>query len=94
MIIKETKGYSGTDIEAVIKNTIENVFINKTNLIKTENILSEIKETQPMSVALKDKIDTLRAALKNIDVKKASAKGAVESVVSGIIDANKLSSFL
>lgn len=71
-LLKETKGYSGADIEAVIKDTIENAFINKIDQIQTENIISEIKETKPMSVSLKDKIDNLRKALEKIDVKNAS----------------------
>jgi len=71
-LLKETTGYSGADIEAVIKDTIENAFIKGVTRINTEDILSEIKETKPMSVSLKDKIDSLSEALKKIDVKNAS----------------------
>ncbi len=72
-LLKETKGYSGADIEAVIKDTIEKAFIKNAEILKTEDILSEIKETKPMSVSLKDKIDGLKEALKKIDVKRASS---------------------
>lgn len=71
-LLQETKGYSGADIEAVIKDTIENSFINNSTTITTDDILSEIKETKPMSISLKDKIDELSKALEKIDVKKAS----------------------
>jgi ATP-dependent 26S proteasome regulatory subunit len=71
-LLKETEGYSGADIEAVIKDTIENAFIRNADQIKTADILTEIKETKPMSVSLKDKIDNLSKALEKIDVKKAS----------------------
>lgn len=73
-LLKETKGYSGADIEAVIKDTIEKAFIKKAERITTEDILSEINETKPMSVSLKDKIDGLKKALDKIDVKQASDK--------------------
>ncbi len=71
-LLKETKGYSGADIEAVIKDTIEQGFIKSSKIIKTDDILEEIKETKPMSISLKDKIDDLSKALEKIDVKQAS----------------------
>lgn len=71
-LLKETKGYSGADIEAVIKDTIEQGFIKNLKVIKTDDILEEIKETKPMSISLKDKIDDLSKALEKIDVKQAS----------------------
>lgn len=71
-LLKETKGYSGADIEAVIKETIEKGFLSAKQQISTDDILMEIKDTKPMSVSLKDKIDSLSKSLEKIDVKKAS----------------------
>lgn len=71
-LLQATTGYSGADIEAVIKDTIEKAFINDKKLIITDDILDEIKDTKPMSVALKDRIDSLSETLKKLDVKKAS----------------------
>lgn len=71
-LLKETKGYSGADIEAVIKETIERGFLSSQQQITTDDILAEIKDTKPMSVSLKDKIEMLSESLKKIDVKKAS----------------------
>ncbi|MCK5717441.1 MAG: AAA family ATPase [Thiomargarita sp.] len=71
-LLKETQGYSGADIEAVIKDTIEKAFINNAKTITTKDISFEIKETKPISISLKDKIDTLSKALEKIDVKNAS----------------------
>lgn len=64
-LLQATTGYSGADIEAVIKDTIEKAFINDKKLIITNDILDEIKDTKPMSVALKDRIDALSETLKN-----------------------------
>jgi len=66
-VILQTEGYSGADIEAVIKDTIEKAFIND-----LKYIIAELNETKPMSVSLKDKIDYLTKTLDKIDVKKAS----------------------
>jgi len=71
-LLKATEGYSGADIEAVIKDTIEKAFINNLDEIKTENILKELEETKPMSVSLKDKIENLKITLDKLDVKSAS----------------------
>jgi len=71
-LLKETKGYSGADIEAVIKDTIEKSFINNSKQISTADILEEIKYTKPISESLKDKIEHLKKALSTIDVKKAN----------------------
>ena len=73
-LLKETDGYSGADIEAVIKETVEQGFLTGKEKITTEYILAVIKETKPMSVSLKDKIEALRKSLAKIDVKNATEK--------------------
>lgn len=73
-LLKETDGYSGADIEAVIKETVEQGFLTGKEKITTEDILAVIKETKPMSVSLKDKIEALRKSLAKIDVKNATEK--------------------
>ena len=71
-LLKETVGYSGADIEAVIKDTIEKAFINEWKEIRTDNILKELTDTKPMSISLKDKIESLKITLDKLDVKNAS----------------------
>jgi len=71
-LLKETMGYSGADIEAVIKDVIEKAFINEWKEIRTENILDELADTKPMSVSLKEKIESLKSTLDKLDVKNAS----------------------
>jgi len=71
-LLKETNGYSGADIEAVIKDTIEKAFINEWKEIRTDNILKELADTKPMSISLKDKIESLKITLDKLDVKNAS----------------------
>ena len=40
--------------------------------IKTTNILKELADTKPMSVSLKDKIESLKKTLDKLNVKNAS----------------------
>lgn len=73
-LIKESKEYSGADIEAVIKDCIEKSFIINKSKIETEDLLNVIKTTKPMAISLKDKIEKLRETLAKLDVKNASRK--------------------
>ena len=73
-LIKESKEYSGADIEAVIKDCIEKSFIINKSKIETEDLLNVIKTTKPMAISLKDKIEKLRETLAKLDFKNASRK--------------------
>ena len=73
-LIKESKEYSGADIEAVIKDCIEKSFIINKSKIEREDLLNVIKTTKPMAISLKDKIEKLRETLAKLDVKNASRK--------------------
>ena len=71
-LIKETDGFNGADLEAVIKDTIETAFIDGRNVITTDDILKTIKETKSISNTLKDKIKEIKATIEKIDIKPAS----------------------
>jgi SpoVK/Ycf46/Vps4 family AAA+-type ATPase len=73
-LIKESKEYSGADIEAVIKDCIEKAFIDKKSKIETEDLLNVIKTTKPMAISLKEKIEKLRETLNKLNVSNASRK--------------------
>ncbi|WP_143211902.1 hypothetical protein [Campylobacter hyointestinalis] len=67
-----TDGFSGADLESVIKESFEESFIQNREHISTENIAKKIKETKSISVTLKDKIDSLKERISKMDIKKAS----------------------
>lgn len=73
-LIKESKEYSGADIEAVIKDCIEKSFIINKSKIETEDLLNVIKTTKPMAISLKEKIEKLRETLNKLNVSNASRK--------------------
>ena len=72
--MKETKDYSGADIEAVIKETIEKAFIKNAKSITTNDVLKEIKGTEAMKVTLKEKIESMMESIKKFKFKDATEK--------------------
>ena len=73
-LIDETKGCSGADLEAIVKDAIEEAFINNEAIITTEALIESKKKITPIEIALKDKIKSMRDKLKQLDVQDASKK--------------------
>lgn len=71
-LIKETDGFNGADLEAVVKDAIEYAFINGNESITTEDLLQAIKDTKSISSTLKDKINHIKETINKIDIKPAS----------------------
>ena len=71
-LIKETDGFSGADLEAVVQDAIEMAFIEGKTMITTKDLICSIKDTKPISKILEDKIDKMRKTAKKIDIKYAS----------------------
>lgn len=71
-LIDETKGCSGADLEAIVKDAIEEAFINGAEKISTDAVIASIKKITPIEEALKEKIESLRERLGSLDVKNAS----------------------
>jgi ATP-dependent 26S proteasome regulatory subunit len=71
-LIQATSGFSGADIEAVVKECIENAFIEGNEKISTEDLLKVIKSTKSLSSSLKDKIEDIKKAMEKIDIKPSS----------------------
>lgn len=71
-LIKETTGFNGADIEAVVKDTIEMAFIEGKNTITTDDLLESVRDTKSISNTLKDKIEQIKQTIEKIDIKLAS----------------------
>ena len=71
-LIKSTEGFNGADIESVVKDSIELAFIEKRDIITTDDLLAIISDTKSISVTLKDKIARIKESVKNLDMKLAS----------------------
>lgn len=71
-LIKETEGFNGADLEAVVKGTIEMAFIDGRELLTTQDLLKSVKDTKSISSTLKDKISEIKSTIDKIDIKPAS----------------------
>ncbi|MDR2518492.1 MAG: AAA family ATPase [Spirochaetaceae bacterium] len=73
-LLKETEGYSGADIEAVVKETIEGAFISDDKTVTTDKLLNTIKNTKSISITLKEEIEALTKEYEKYNLKQATPK--------------------
>lgn len=71
-LLKQTNGYNGADLEAVVKDAIESAFINGKDKITTQDLVQAVKDTKSISSTLKDKIEQIKQTISKIDIKPAS----------------------
>ena len=71
-LAKETEGYSGADIEGVVKEGIENAFINDKTDVSTWDLMTAIQSTHPLKEIMGDSIDKLEKEYKERKFKSAS----------------------
>ena len=74
-LAKATEGYCGADIEEVVKNTVENIFILETEKklnISTHDLLESVKSIDSLSNILADKIEILKKSYEKFKIKSAS----------------------
>lgn len=71
-LAKKTEGYSGADIEAIIKEAIELAFVSKEKDITTARLLGVVSNTFPLSEVMKDKVKEYKDKFEKMKIKKAS----------------------
>lgn len=71
-LVSETAGYSGADIEGVVKESIEQVFIDCRNQLATDDILKVISTTHSLSEIMKVPLEKMSNEYKNRKFKNAS----------------------
>lgn len=71
-LVSETKGYSGADIEGVIKESIETVFVEDKNTLTTDEILKVIKNTNSLSEIMKEPLEKMAKEYESRKFKNAS----------------------
>jgi SpoVK/Ycf46/Vps4 family AAA+-type ATPase len=60
VLIKESEGFTGAEIEAAIISAMYEGFSDNQRLINTVDIIKELKESVPIYVTMKEKIEELR----------------------------------
>jgi SpoVK/Ycf46/Vps4 family AAA+-type ATPase len=71
-LAEKTDGFSGADIEAVVKEAIEQAFVDNRAEITTEKLISVIENTHPLKVVMKDKIKEYQDKFNDLKIKTAS----------------------
>lgn len=69
-----TEGYSGADIETVVKEAIEQAFVDDMAEVTPSRLSDVVSSTTSLSVMLKDKIKDYRENYKKLNIKPASLK--------------------
>jgi SpoVK/Ycf46/Vps4 family AAA+-type ATPase len=71
-LAKATEGYSGADIEGVVKDAIELSFTNDLPAVSTDMILQAIRNTASLSVIMKEQIEKMSKEYMDRHFKNAS----------------------
>lgn len=71
-LVSKTEGYSGADIEGVVKDAIENVFADDKANLTIDYIIASINNTHSLSEIMKESLDKLSNEYKNRKFKNAS----------------------
>ena len=59
MLVSKTEGYSGADIEGVVKDAVENTFADDKTSLLTDYIISSINNTHSLSEIMKESLNKL-----------------------------------
>ena len=71
-LVSETEGYSGADIEGVVSESIESVFVKGNGRLTTEDILKCIHNTHSLSEIMKEPLEEMAKLYEDRKFKKAS----------------------
>ena len=71
-LAKKTQGYSGADIESVVKEAIEQAFIDNHAVLDNRRLLSVVNMTHPLREVMKDKVKEYEDRFAKMKIKCAS----------------------
>lgn len=71
-LVDKTKGFSGADIEGVVKDAVESAFANSKANLTTQDLIEAINNTTSLSELMKDTLDNMAKEYKNRKFKNAS----------------------
>ncbi len=71
-LVAKTEGFSGADIEGIIKDAIESAFADDKKTVETRDILEAIKNTHSLSEIMKDALDKMTKEYETRKFKNAS----------------------
>jgi len=71
-LVIKTKGFSGADIEGVVKDAVEKAFVEGKDAVETQDLLDAIQNTHSLSEIMKDAIEKMAEEYKKRKFKNAS----------------------
>ena len=71
-LVRKTDGYSGADIEGVVKDSVETAFTLGKNCLTTDDVLVAIKNTHSLSEVMKEPIKIMKEVYEKCKFKNAS----------------------
>lgn len=71
-LVEKSNGYSGADIEGVVKDAIENVFADDKKSLTTEDILNTMQNTHSLSEIMKKPLEEMNKEYQERKFKNAS----------------------
>lgn len=71
-LVKSTDGYSGADIEGVVSESVESVYVKGRQELTTKDILDCIKSTHSLSEIMKEPLESMAKLYEERKFKKAS----------------------
>lgn len=71
-LVSETNGYSGADIEGVVNESVESVFVKGNPGLTTDDVLEAIRNTHSLSEIMKDELGKMDKEYNDRKFKKAS----------------------
>lgn len=74
-LVAVTKGYSGADLEAVVKEAIETCYIEGSDTLTLKELLRAKETIKPISEILEKRITDIREKIEEMDLKPASEGG-------------------
>lgn len=74
-LVMKTNGFSGADIEGVVKEAIETAFADNKESVQTEDILEVIQNTNSLSEIMKDTLEKIEREYEARKFKNASIRG-------------------
>ena len=87
-IVQKTEGYNGADLEAIVKDAIENCFIRymhdeiASDRLTTEDLLEAQSHIKSISATLQKRVKEIKEAVKDMDLKPASQEGKIAKRIS------------
>ena len=73
-VVKDTDGYSGADLEAIVKDAVESCFVEGRKQMTTDDLKKAQKSIKSISSTLSARIKQIKEAVKDMDLKPASKK--------------------